>query len=268
MTSNAATALSASLPDSVCCKLYRAKKHLEELQTETERYFKTNPAKVVREQDSSPDEFVGKIVASIPIPKRIPLIIGDALQNLRSSLDYLVWELVIAAKNTPNHENMFPICTTPEAFKGQLSRNRLRGIPTDAVTDIDDLQPYHEGADAKGHVLFMIDDLCNINKHRRILTTILYGAHAPADFVTQEIDGQTFGSVSFDSILQQSTKIGPFPMVNGPEGRGPKVDVPLNLISFIAFDEGPAQRVEVGHTLSIFMGFVVQELNKFERFFV
>lgn len=77
------------------------------------------------------------------------------------------------------------------------------------------------------------------------------------------------GSVSFESILKQGIKIGPFPMVDGPEGRGPKVDVPLHLISFIAFDEGTAQNVEVGYTLGIFMGFVIQELNsRFERFFV
>jgi len=254
-----------ALPDSVRCKLFRAKEHLDQLQVETQGYFQSNPAKIVRQQEGPPDEYIGKVVTDAPIPKRIPLIIGDSLQNLRSALDYLVWELVLAAKNTPNHNNMFPICTTPEAFNGQVARHRLDGVPPNAIAEIDALQPYHE-EDAHGHVLAMVDDLCNINKHRRILTTTLYGGQAPSDFVTQEIGGETYGNVSFDSILKQGTKIGPFPMIDGPHGRGPKVDAPLNLIAFVAFADGVAQNVEVGHTISIFIGFVIQELTKFEKF--
>jgi hypothetical protein len=256
------------LPDSVQCKLYRAKEHLDELNVETQRYLQSNPAKMVRQQEGSPDEFIGKVVAGGPIPKRIPLIIGDFLQNLRSSLDYLVWELVLAAKNTPDHKHMFPICTTQNAFEAQVARHRLDGVPPKAFAEIDDLQPYHAGVDANGHALAMIDDLCNINKHRRILTTTLYGGQAPNDFVIEEIGGETYGSVSFDSILKQGTEIGPFPMVDGPHGRGPKVDAPLNLIAFVAFADGGAQNVEVGHTLGILSGFVIQELTSFEKFFV
>jgi len=255
------------LPQSVQCKLFRAKEHLDELNSETRRYFQAKPAKVVRQEEGSPDEFIGEIITDAPVPKRIPLIIGDFLQNLRSSLDYLVWELVLAAKNAPDDKNMFPICTTPEAFKGQLSRHRLDGVPREAVAEIDSLQPYHDGADAKWHVLFVIDDFCNINKHRYILTTRVYGGQAPSDFITKEINGQIYGNTSFESILKQGTKIGPFPIVDGPYGRGPKVNMPLNLIAFIAFDEGAAQNVEVGHALGIFMGFVIQELNRFEKFF-
>jgi hypothetical protein len=246
-----------AIPDSEHCKLFRAKEHLDGIQVETQRYYQANPAKVVRQQKGSPDEFIGRVVTNAPIPKRIPLIIGDFLQNLRSSLDYLVWELVLSAKNTPDHNNMFPICTTPEAFRGQL-----------AIAEIEALQPCHDGQDTKGNVLAMIDDLCNVNKHRRILTTILYGGQAPSDLVTHETDGEMFANVSFESILKQGTEIGPFPMVDGPDGRFPKVDAPVNFVAFIAFDDGAAQNVEVGYTLSIFMGYVMQILRNFEKFFI
>src|SRR5258708_22420551 len=161
-----------ALPDSVKWKLIRAQEHLDALQTETQRYYQSNPAKVVRQAEGSPDEFIGEIVWDGPIPMSIPLVIVDFIQNLRSSLDYLVWELVLTAKNTPTHNNMFPICTTPEAFDAQLARHRLDGIPADAVTEIRTLQPYHDGQDVKGNVLAMIDDFCNINKHRRLLSTM------------------------------------------------------------------------------------------------
>jgi len=129
------------------------------------------------------------------------------------------------------------------------------------------LQPYHSGKDASVNVLAMMDEFCNINKHRRVLTTIMYGGQAPDDFITQEIDGQLYGSLNFYSMLQQGTKIGPFPIVDGPFGRGPKVDVPPNIVAFVAFNEGTTQNVEVGFTLSIFGGYIVQELSRFERFF-
>jgi hypothetical protein len=256
-----------AIPDSVNCKLFRAKEHLDGVQVETQKYYQANPARIVRQQEGSPDEFIGKVVTDAPIPQKIPLIVGDFLQNLRSSLDYLVWELVLSAKNIPDHNSMFPICTTSEAFKSQLARHRLDGVPASAIAEIDALQPYQDGQGAKANVLAMIDDLCNVNKHRRILTTILYGGQAPSDLVTQEIDGQIFANVSFESILKQGTKIGPFPMVDGPQGRFPKVDVPLNFVAFIAFDDGAAKNVEVGYTLSIFMGYVMQILHNFEKFF-
>jgi hypothetical protein len=257
-----------SIPEPIVWKLVRAQEHINELHTEVQRYFQKDPAKMVREENTSPDQYIAQIVPRITIPGRIPVIIGDALTNIRAALDYLVWELVLAAKNQPTEKNMFPICTTPEAFAQQLARHRLDGVPVDAIAEIKALQPYHDGQDAEGHVLAMLDALCNVNKHRRVLTTVLRGQLAPKDFTTEIINGQTYGSLNFAALLDQGTKIGPFPMVDGPYGRGPKVDVPLQIITYVAFSERAAQDVEIGVTLSILLGFVAQELDRFERFFV
>jgi hypothetical protein len=88
--------------DSVRQKIFRAFEHLKELEAETGRYYETNPGRVVREIEGDPNEYIGRIVTDGPIPARIPLLIGDCLQNLRSSLDYLIWELVLAANNAPS----------------------------------------------------------------------------------------------------------------------------------------------------------------------
>jgi hypothetical protein len=87
------------------------------------------------------------------------------------------------------------------------------------------------------------------------------------DFVVEEIDGQKYAHVSFEFILNQGSKIGPFPMANGAHGYLPKANNP-NFVSFIAFDDGTPQNVDVGHTLSIFVGYVKQLIPKFEKFFV
>jgi hypothetical protein len=53
--------------NSVNYKIVRAITHLKELQAEIESYFKTNPGKIVRQQEGEPDQFIGKLQANGPI---------------------------------------------------------------------------------------------------------------------------------------------------------------------------------------------------------
>jgi len=252
------------LPSSVLWKVYRAKTHFAELQTEVHRYFETNPGKVVREVGGNPDEYVGNFQPDGPVPGRVSIIMGDCIQNLRSSLDYLVWELVLAAKNTPERLNMFPICSTQEFFEQQLARHRLDGVAADAIEEIKSLQPYHHGNDFDKAVLWVIDDLCNINKHRRVLLTDLFGG--PSDIELQSIGGELFGRVT---RIKKNAKIGPYPIVDGPKGRGVQVDVDPKIAAIIAINEGTAQNVEITLFLAEMLKYVeLTVLPRFERFFI
>jgi hypothetical protein len=253
-----------TIPYSVRYKIARALHHLQEFQTESQRYFQTNPGKVVRQPEGKPDEFIGKIETDGPLPARFPLIIGDFLQNLRSSLDYLIWELVIAAKNQPGKHNMFPICTNPEFFNTlAVNRRRLEGVTTDAITEVESLQPYHAGNSA----LHVMDDLCNINKHRRVLLTYLHGGIAPKDMESKVVDGDLFAKLDFGHSRKDAT-IGPFPIIDGPQGPGLKVDMDLHLIAFIAFNEGTTEDMEVGLVSKMILEYVCYKvMPRFEQFF-
>jgi hypothetical protein len=101
------------LPDSVLCKILRAKQHYDALISELTGCLQGTSAKVVLE--ANPQTNTVRVIRTEgpAIPPVVSLIIGDVLQNLRSSLDYLVWELVLAAKNEPTIRNAFPICLTP-----------------------------------------------------------------------------------------------------------------------------------------------------------
>jgi hypothetical protein len=44
----------------------------------------------------------------------------------------------------------------------------LRGVPPDAIDIIKELQPHHRGASFKSHPLWRLDEICNLDKHRRI----------------------------------------------------------------------------------------------------
>ena|ERR1700694_1925691 len=254
------------LPDSVLWKVFRSKAHAIELQTEIQRYFCTNPARIVRVEGGNPDEFIGTVEAGGPIPGRLPIILGDCLQNLRSALDYMVWELVLTAKNEPGRHNMFPICGTLEAFENQLvKRNRLKGVNPGAIAEIQSLQPYHYGQDFEKAMLWVLDDLCNINKHRRVLLTDLKGG--PSDLELQHIDGEVFGRVNLASI-KKDAKIGPYPIVDGARGPGIKMDVNPNVAVYVAFNEGTTQDLDIGSVLAGMLKYVELELlPRFEPFF-
>jgi hypothetical protein len=230
-------------PHSVHLKMYRAREHYESLEEELEKFFSK------RIDETKELERVGDVVAaneSANVPLRIPIIIGDCLQNMRSALDYLVWELVKVNGRKPNRNNMFPICLTEEAFHKAIDGGRLRGIHRDANTLIKQLQPYHtEEASRKRHVLSVLDALSNINKHRHVIATPIHhrldaGKLPPRHFM--------YGLFS-----------------DQPKGVGV---VRGQIISYIAFEEKPVQRIEVAAGIDMTFLFLVEQVfRRFEVFF-
>ena len=246
--------------DSVHQKIFRAALHAKSLEPELEGYFKTNPGKMMAKPDSPTNAVMFQFVPKDPVPARFGLIIGDCLQNLRSSLDYLVWELVLAANNQPGEHNMFPICSTPDAFKNAVSkRDRLLGIHPDAVTEIDALQPYHLGKDWSKSTLATIDEIVNINKHRRVPLTMLRGAQTD-NMQAVEIDGELWTSGTIGR-LDDDAKIGPFDATG-------KMQVQAQLFACVTFNEGAAKGMEITHSLNTWMLYVKHDVvPRFERFF-
>jgi hypothetical protein len=250
--------------DSVKCKIFRATQHIESLQTEIQGYFDTKPGKMVRQPHDREDEVVFTFVVDNPIPARFGLIIGDILQNLRSSLDYLVWELVLAANGTPDEKNMFPICSTVEAFKEQIARHRLDGVATDAIAEIEALQPYHLGQDFTKSIIRCIDEFTNINKHRRILlTSLMTRPVAKENFVVQGSQMLVHFEAGPTPTFESNAKFGPFPLIDG------KVQVNSQFIVGIAFDEGAAKGMEISGSVNQWAYYIIHSLlPQFERFFL
>jgi len=248
--------------DSVLQKIFRAAQHIKSLEAELEWYFKSNPGKMVREPNTPDDQAVFKFHTKGPIPARFGLITGDALQNIRSALDYLVWELVIAAKNQPSPKNMFPICSTLDAFEEQVSkRKRLDGVHPDAIAEIRALQPCHLGKDAPMSTLLVLDDLTNINKHRRVLLTQLGATDKPSVVVDKD-GGFSLPSGSPTPRYDAEAQFGPYPIIDG------KVHMNTHFVAVIAFGEGAAKGMEISMCLNEWAVYIKNEVvPKFERFF-
>jgi hypothetical protein len=250
--------------NSIQLKVFRATQHIDSLKSELQGYFQSNPGKMVRQPHSREDEAVFRFIPNGSMPARFGLIIGDALQNLRSSLDYLVWELVLAANGQPNEKNMFPICSTVELFEEQIRRHRLDGVSVDAIAEIKRFQPYHLGQDFAKGILWAIDELTNINKHRRILLTNLMATTVPKEnFVVQDGEVWIHHPAGPVQVFGSDTQFGPFPIIDG------KVKVDAQIAAAIAFDEGPAKGMEISFCAGYWTYYILEMLLPgFQKFFL
>lgn len=108
-------------------------------------------------------------------PASMAVIFGEILQHLRSSLDYLARDLVIAHGASPRDggpgSTQFPIHV-------QRPKNPLRILPAvapEALRTVEALQPFHAEA-PDGHPLARLQELNNHDKHRLLHLTSLSGS--------------------------------------------------------------------------------------------
>jgi hypothetical protein len=99
------------------------------------------------------------------------LIYADFLGNLRATLDYLAWQLVLVAGNTPADKTGFPAAKSRSNF-GSLRAQKLRGIKGRWVDVIESLQPYN-AQNLNDDMFFILDHNNNIAKHRSIHAVIV-----------------------------------------------------------------------------------------------
>jgi hypothetical protein len=86
----------------------RARKHLEELHALIQEFMQGDPERTdsIGGADLHIDNIKGKLTCDARIPDAPPvhkwgLVVGDVLHNLRSALDHLAWQLVLANGKSP-----------------------------------------------------------------------------------------------------------------------------------------------------------------------
>lgn len=107
-------------------------------------------------------------------PLHLGVIVGDFLHNERCVLDHLVWQLVLLNGRKPNDRSQFPITNTPEGFAA-AAESSLRGVASDHLALIETFQPYHLDGNPAEHVLAVLRDLSNIDKHRFVHPVLIAG---------------------------------------------------------------------------------------------
>ncbi len=217
-------------------KLIRAAEHLKCLEAEVLPSFSGHPAGLGHEIELERQRPILEFEVQPPIPERIPLIIADVLQNLRSSLDYLVWELVLANGYEPNEKNKFPICNAQGAFKLELRRHRLDGIPTPALAQIDYLQPYYGDEQRESQALPVLDALCNISQHRSVLLAARTVPRCESEIVSKA------GLTTLAEVHRDGSALAVRPT---PPQRAETLEADAEVLTLIVFDENVARDLEV-----------------------
>ncbi|MGD0914007.1 MAG: hypothetical protein ABR928_19115 [Terracidiphilus sp.] len=242
---------------SVRQKIRHAKLHLDFVKAEIQGYLDANQSQFVPHASSTPDHPTFAVKPKSPIPEKIGLFVGDCLQNLRTSLDYLIWELVLVAKNTPSKKNMFPICLTVQAFQSAQRGDLMQGVDSAAIALIESIQPYHDGQPSATS-LAILNELTNINKHRRLVLT-------------------EFSTLSFSEMsdtLDKWLKAGSPDLSTLAHNTGfdrvvtaEQMKVQGDLIPFVAFNEGAVTGMGVEFTLEGLVAYVSGVVDCFEVFF-
>jgi hypothetical protein len=161
----------------VYVKVDRAKAHLKEFDTQSRPIVNACKQALKRAYDGKQSEYVIRLDPVPDVPSVLSAIIGDAIHNLRVSLDHLAWQLVIAAEETPNRDTVFPIRKTQPGLDdfGLSLPNIKPGIPEDMRRILDEVQPYKRER-PENHDLVTLHNLDISDKHHQLLVAVL-GIH-------------------------------------------------------------------------------------------
>lgn len=151
--------------DGVREKIVRAEAHLATVRAEISSH--KNKCTVLAKKRPNGDSIFDLYINFPNPPLSLSCVISDCIQNIRTALDYLVYELALPAGEPPIH-NLFPICNAPQVYKRQVEqRDRLQNVPDKAQRIIESLQPYNaKGGKRFSHPLYILNRLITADKYQ------------------------------------------------------------------------------------------------------
>jgi hypothetical protein len=148
--------------DGSCLKIQRADQHIENLNRLVNSFCEANHnAFTIKDLETGEKGYA--VAFRQTISPEIPLLIGDAVHNLRSALDHLAWQLVIRNGKVPDR-TQFPLYSDRKKFNGR-PKSVTEGMSTTDIQQIESMQPYQAGYEALG----ILSELNNFDKHRLLV---------------------------------------------------------------------------------------------------
>jgi hypothetical protein len=169
--------VSGQVLDRLQSKIERAERNIRELDIAWKAF--RSKAYLVRFKDElETQERVWYLAHAYPVSNEIKAIVGDAVHNLRCSLDHLCYRLahVATGGKGPFKNLFFPSGNDTADFLARLDRAQkgktdtggiVQRLGPDTIKAISALEPYHGG---RGEILWCIHQLDIVDKHRLLLT--------------------------------------------------------------------------------------------------
>ena len=161
-------------------KLARAREHLDALDREVRAFSDSKPYELISESDAETGDYVYRLHLKWPEakpPDHLSLIAGDIVHNLRTALDYVVWQLAELGQGA-NFTLQFPLVENPDQEKYRDTETSvLAPLLARHRTMIKALQPYHVHSaieatapiPSANQALLLVGRLDNWDKHRLLL---------------------------------------------------------------------------------------------------
>jgi len=142
-----------------------AREHLVDITRSVQEFLARNPYRLVQRDAPQTGERVLPVQVREDSPK-LATRVGEMAQHLRSALDYLSYQLVLANGETPTNATEFPILLEAQRYRMDAPR-RIRGISAEAAAVIERLQPFNSPTPNR-HALWVLQELNNADKHRQL----------------------------------------------------------------------------------------------------
>ena len=159
--------------EGVYAKVTRAQEQLCRLSEDITVFCKSQQDLIAHEIDIAGGKQTWVFRGDTPkTPIEFSIRVGEIVHNLRSALDHLVWQLVLANGQVPGPKNEFPIFRDSRPYDKGV-KGRLNGVAPKAKSRIKSFQPFQKHG-GTGSQLWTLNCLSNIDKHRHVNMAVLY----------------------------------------------------------------------------------------------
>lgn len=256
--------------DGARAKVARARLHIEDVRREEMDFLNNKPYGFRLRHDPIGGQNTAHAIVRADVTPLLSPMIGDALHNLRASLDYLAFELFRLENPTGDGSRVyFPACKFPQTDPRyrEAFLNRIKGISNPVVVEaLDALQPYHFG-DPERDLLAVLHDLDIQDKHQALALaggavmgvqiTAMWPKGAPtASYVKPFEGGRSVWLVDDVAVFQ-------YPFDSHP----PDAEITLDAIFRVVVRIRPGQNRPIVPLLGDLAEFVEKTLAAFAGFF-
>ncbi len=258
-------------------KFGRAQKHIKEFETQIARYAKRYPYRgdrvPSRDRRANPHLWTYVLRISQQPREEVALSYGDALHNLRSSLDHLAVALVPSDRKS--HARF--LCLTDDPWRLRTDgefvfddeyrmsfEQAVRGMPPEAIAFILRMQPYGRAAPEE-EALAVLNRLDVADKHRRLIafisgleepTTTLRIRGTPVPYAT------TQGGLTKDGAELFTVDVTPWPGLKDAEVEVHVRGTPVVGIQ-VSEEAGHVDAMEAFQTISSVVDYILKTLEPF-----
>lgn len=158
--------------EGIRAKIHRADENIQYLEREIALFLEKN-YRFESEFHEESRQYRFRAFGEPVFPERFSVLIGEILYQLRSSYDHAVTQLVEIGPGGGKPDRLeFPICQSPQRFKEACDRGKIKGVSMAARQTIENLQPYKTDAQPEHSVLYWINELNRVDKHRLLLVVV------------------------------------------------------------------------------------------------